>query len=90
MLGFQVILTDKMSDILSEIQKDFEELKKIKQAREKQELIEQKTQEWMELSSQYNTKLYEAVDDENLLLDAVSIKEAMIAKQAEIDALNRS
>ena len=90
MLGFRVTLTDKMSDILSEIQKDFEELKKIKQAREKAELIEQKTQEWMELSSQYNTKLYEAVDDENILLDAVAIKEAMIAKQAEIDALNRS
>lgn len=89
MLGFQVTLTDKMSDILSEIQKDFEELKKIKQAREKQELLEQKTQEWMALSSEYNTKLYLAVNDENLLLDAVSIKEAMIAKQAEIDQLNK-
>ena len=79
-----------MSDILNEIQKDFEELKKIKEARDKAELIEQKTQEWMALSSEYNTKLYEAVDDETKLLEAVSIKEALNAKQAEIDALNRA
>jgi predicted transcriptional regulator len=79
-----------MSDILDQIQKDFEELKKIKLAREKAELIEQKTQEWMSLSSEYNTKLYEAVDDETKLAEAVSIKEALNAKQAEIDELNRS
>lgn len=77
-------------DILEQIQKDFEELKKIKQAREKAELIEQKTQEWMALSSEYNTKLYEAVDDETKLDEAVSIKEALNLKQAEIDQLNRS
>lgn len=77
-------------DILEQIQKDFEELKKIKQAREKAELIEQKTQEWMALSSEYNTKLYEAVDDETKLDEAVAIKEALNLKQAEIDQLNRS
>ena len=77
-------------EILEQVQKDFEELKAIKKAQEKAELIQQKTNEWMDLSSQYNTKLYEAVDDEEKLLEAVALKESLNQKQAEIDALNRS
>lgn len=73
-----------------QIRKDFDEFKRIKQDQEKAELIEKKTQEWMDLSSQYNTILYQAIEDESLLDDAVEIKEAMIAKQAEIDVLNKA
>ena len=77
---------------IEQVKQDFEEIKKIKQAQERAELIQQKTKEWMDLSSQYNTILYQAFDekDESLLDNAVEIKEAMIAKQAEIDALNKA
>lgn len=74
-------------ELENQIQKDFLEIKKIKEAQERAELIEQKTQEWMELSSQYNGLLYQAIEDESKLEEAVPIKAAMIAKQAEIDAL---
>lgn len=74
-------------EIENQIQKDFLEIKKIKEAQAREELIEQKTQEWMTLSSQYNDLLYQAIEDESKLEEAVPIKAAMIAKQAEIDAL---
>lgn len=74
-------------ELENQIQKDFFEIKKIKEAQERAELIEQKTQEWMTLSSQYNDLLYQAIEDESKLEEAVPIKAAMIAKQAEIDAL---
>lgn len=79
-----------MNDILNQIQKDFEELKKVQKEREKADLIEMKIQELMDLSSQYNTLLYQAIEDESLLDDAIEIKQAMIAKQAEIDQLNKA
>lgn len=76
-------------DIENEILKDFEERKKIKELNEKQSLIQQKTNEWMELSIQYNTLLDAALEDETLLDGAFYIKEQMKAKQSEIDELNK-
>lgn len=75
--------------IENEVLKDFEEIKKIKEQQAKYQLIEEKTQEWMELSSQYNALLYSAIDDESLLSEAAAIKEQMKLKQLEIDELNK-
>jgi hypothetical protein len=68
---------------MDEVLADFEKIKQIDYANQRQALIE----EWMELSSQYNAKLYEALTDESKLDAAAIIKEDMNEKQAEIDAI---